>query len=112
MSYKDEAEQKRKTAEDAALAKAAERRAEKERNHASTPPTYVLQPPGLDGSFEEKYVTGRLLGKGGFAICHEARLMGPKQKGKGNRFALKIVKAKMGIKKMEEKVDALLRSAD
>ena len=34
--------------------------------------------------------------------------MGSKQKGKGNRFALKIVKAKMGIKKMEEKVGVVL----
>ena len=107
-TYKMEAEQKRKSPEDvAARAKAAEKRAEKERNHASAPPQCVLQPPGLDGSSEEKYMTGRLLGKGGFAICHEAKLMGSKHKGKGTRFALKIVKAKMGIKKMEEKVDTL-----
>ena len=108
MIHKDEVEQKRKSAEDAALAKATERKAEKEKNHASPPPTYVLQPPGPDGTREEKYMTGRLLGKGGFAICHEAKLMGSKQKGKGNRFALKIVKAKMGIKKMEEKVGVVL----
>ena len=104
-TYKMETEQRRKSPEDAAaLAKAAEKRAEKEKNHASAPPQCVLQPPGLDGSPEEKYMTGRLLGKGGFAICHEAKLMGSKSKGKSNRFALKIVKANMGIKKMEEKV--------
>lgn len=46
---------------------------------------------------------GRELGKGGFAICYEGTLLGHKHE--TNKFALKIVKAKMGVKKMEEKVD-------
>ena len=49
---------------------------------------------------------GRELGKGGFAICYEGTLLGQKY-GKNSTFALKIVKAKMGLKKMEEKVSDL-----
>ena len=93
------------TKEEAAQAKAAaDRKAEKDKNHASPPPEYVIQPPGPDGVLGEKYHTGKLLGKGGFAICYEGRLVGQKYAGKNPKFALKIVKAKMGMKKMEEKV--------
>ncbi|MCJ1389335.1 Cell cycle serine/threonine-protein kinase cdc5/MSD2 [Xylographa bjoerkii] len=75
----------------------------KDKNHASPPPKYVIQPQGLLGEPGEKYSMGRELGKGGFAICYEGTLLGQKY-GKTSTFALKIVKAKMGLKKMEEKV--------
>ncbi|MCJ1396972.1 Cell cycle serine/threonine-protein kinase cdc5/MSD2 [Xylographa trunciseda] len=74
----------------------------KDKNHASPPPKYVMQPQGLLGEPEENYSIGRELGKGGFAICYEGILLGQKH-GKSSTFALKIVKAKMGLKKMEEK---------
>ncbi|MCJ1291363.1 Cell cycle serine/threonine-protein kinase cdc5/MSD2 [Xylographa carneopallida] len=74
----------------------------KDKNHASPPPKYVIQPQGLLGEPGGKYSMGRELGKGGFAICYEGTLLGQKY-GKNSTFALKIVKAKMGLKKMEEK---------
>ncbi|MCJ1436191.1 Cell cycle serine/threonine-protein kinase cdc5/MSD2 [Xylographa pallens] len=74
----------------------------KDKNHASPPPKYVIQPQGFLGEPGEKYSMGRELGKGGFAICYEGTLLGQKY-GKGSTFALKIVKANMGLKKMEEK---------
>lgn len=58
------------------------------------PPTSVTE-PGLD---PETYLTGKKLGKGGFAVCFE---------GQSTRthkvFALKVVKAKVEQKKMMEK---------
>ncbi|MCJ1316700.1 Cell cycle serine/threonine-protein kinase cdc5/MSD2 [Xylographa vitiligo] len=74
----------------------------KDKNHASPPPKYVVQPQGLLGEPGERYAMGRELGKGGFAICYEGTLLGQKY-GKSSTFALKIVKANMGLKKMEEK---------
>ena len=84
----------------------ADKKAEKDKNHASPPPQYVIQPPESDGVLGEKYLTGKLLGKGGFAICYEGKLVGQKHSGKNQVFALKIVKAKLGMKKLEEKVCA------
>ena len=80
------------------------RKLEKEKNHALPPPQWVIQPPGPDGQPSEKYYTGKLLGRGGFAICYEGKLMGKKTNNSNRKFALKIVKANMGVKKMEEKV--------
>ena len=84
--------------------KTAEEKREKEKHLASPPPKYVIQPPGPGGVLSEKYATGQFLGKGGFAICHEGELVGKKYGGQVHKFALKIVKAKMSVKKMEEKV--------
>ena len=53
---------------------------------------------------------GKELGKGGFAICYEGTLVGQKRGTKAGKFALKIVKAKMALKKMEEKVGVILLS--
>ncbi|MCJ1242853.1 Cell cycle serine/threonine-protein kinase cdc5/MSD2 [Trapelia coarctata] len=75
----------------------------KDKNHAFPPPSFVIQPPGRDGLPSEKYSMGKELGKGGFAICYEGTLVGQKRGIKVSKFALKIVKAKMGLKKMEEK---------
>ena len=69
----------------------------KDKEHAPAPPEWVIQPPIRAGGLAERYRSGRFLGKGGFAICHE-RTLGAK------KYAMKIVKAKMHQKKTEEKV--------
>ena len=85
----------------------AARRAQKEKEYAPPPPEWVIQPPVCAGALAEKFKTGRLLGKGGFAICYEGELRSRKtDASKSTVFALKIVRAKMGQKKMEEKVSA------
>ncbi|KAI5287605.1 Cell cycle serine/threonine-protein kinase cdc5/MSD2 [Ascosphaera acerosa] len=62
--------------------------------HAPPPPPVVREPTD-EG---EEYITGRFLGKGGFAICYEGRLM------RNSRvFALKVVKSEMTQRKMAEK---------
>ncbi|KAI5306263.1 Cell cycle serine/threonine-protein kinase cdc5/MSD2 [Ascosphaera pollenicola] len=62
--------------------------------HAPPPPAIVREPTD-EG---EEYVTGKFLGKGGFAICYEGRLA------RNNRvFALKVVKSEMSQRKMAEK---------
>ena len=82
----------------------AEAKKAKEKDFAPPPPDWVIQPPQKEGMLSEKYKTGRLLGKGGFAICYEGELQ---QRGKKYtaKYALKIVKAKMNQRKMEEKVN-------
>ncbi|KAI9369399.1 hypothetical protein BJX61DRAFT_519779 [Aspergillus egyptiacus] len=64
------------------------------KNHAPPPPALV-QEPGEDG---ERYSTGAFLGKGGFAICYEGTLLR-----NGRVFAMKVVRAEMTQKKMQEK---------
>lgn len=75
------------------------RQTQKEKDHPPPPPEQVHEPPSSDRKDGAIYRTGRLLGKGGFAICYEARLAGTKQ-----IYALKIVKSHMPQKKMEQKV--------
>ena len=58
------------------------------------PPTTVTEP----GSEPETFITGRKLGKGGFAVCFEG-----KSQASSKVFALKVVKAKVEQKKMAEK---------
>ena len=82
----------------------AAKKAMKEKEYAPPPPEWVLQPPMIKGGLAEKFRTGNCLGKGGFAICYEGEL---RNKGRGagkTVFALKIVKAYMNLKKMEDKV--------
>ncbi|MCJ1464031.1 Cell cycle serine/threonine-protein kinase cdc5/MSD2 [Pseudocyphellaria aurata] len=75
----------------------------KEKEHASPPPPWVLQPPLKPGLLAEKFQTGNFLGKGGFAICYEGELRG-KKNGPGNcKFAMKIVKANMPQTKISDK---------
>lgn len=64
-------------------------------HHAQPPPAIVIEPD----EDAERYSTGAFLGKGGFAICYEGRLTR-----NGRVFAMKVVKAEMKQKKMEEKV--------
>lgn len=63
--------------------------------HALPPPPLVCEPT----SNGEQYLTGKFLGKGGFAICYEGRLV------RSDRvLAMKVVKSEMNQRKMEEKV--------
>lgn len=65
--------------------------------HADAPPEIVRDPEGL------QYETGPQLGKGGFAICHRAKLLGHDHLG-SSTVALKIVKSKMEPPKLAQKV--------
>ena len=97
LKEKETAENEEKKAE-------AAKKASKEKDYAPPPPEWVLQPPMIKGGLAEKFRTGNCLGKGGFAICYEGEL---RNKGRGagkTVFALKIVKAYMNLKKMEDKV--------
>lgn len=76
----------------------------KDKEHASPPPLWVLQPPLKPGLLAEKFHTGVFLGKGGFAICYEGELRGKKNGVENCKFAMKIVKAKMPQTKISEKV--------
>ncbi|KAL8749866.1 MAG: hypothetical protein Q9199_007426 [Rusavskia elegans] len=72
----------------------------KQKDHASPPPPLVVQPPEDYDGVAVEYRTGRSLGKGGFAICYEGQRLG---KHGVQTYALKIVKASMAQKKLEEK---------
>ena len=87
---------------------AAARKIQKEKDHAGPPPYLVVQSEGSDGIPKETFETGHLLGKGGFAICYQARLVGLKYKKipeESRVFALKIVKANFAQKRMQDKVN-------
>lgn len=77
---------------------AAQLKAAKEKEHPPPPPTEVPEPPSTDRPDGATYQVGKLLGKGGFAVCYSGQLLPTKQ-----RFALKIVKSHMPPK-MEQKV--------
>ena len=72
---------------------------QKEKDHPPPPPENVQEPPSSERPNGTTYKTGRLLGKGGFAICYEGEQAETKK-----RYALKIVKSHMPQKKMEQKV--------
>jgi hypothetical protein len=78
---------------------------QKEKDHPPPPPQNVREPPSSNRPNGTTYKTGRLLGKGGFAICYEGEHVETKQ-----RYALKIVKSHMPQKKMEQKVIPILQS--
>ena len=82
----------------------AAKKALKEKDYAPAPPEWVLQPPMAKGALAEKFKTGKCLGKGGFAICHEGELRNKGKAAGKTIFALKIVKTYMNLKKMEDKV--------
>lgn len=95
--------QKEAADEEAKKAEAA-KKALKEKDYAPPPPEWVLQPPIANGGLAEKFKTGKCLGKGGFAICYEGELKGKNRGTETTVYALKVVKAKMNQRKMEEKV--------
>jgi hypothetical protein len=71
---------------------------QKDKDHPPPPPALVLEPPSSDRHDGATYQVGKMLGKGGFAVCYEGTLQGTRR-----RYALKIVKSKMPPK-MEQKV--------
>ncbi|KAI1870278.1 hypothetical protein JX265_006448 [Neoarthrinium moseri] len=75
----------------------------KDKDHPPPPPPLVFEPPSNDRHDGATYQVGKMLGKGGFAICYEGRLQGSQKK-----FALKIVKSKMPTK-MEQKFQTELQ---
>ena len=77
---------------------------QREKNLAEPPPPLVIQPPVNYSSLSEKYKIGGHLGKGGFAICYEGELQCKRQGRENKMYAMKVVKAKMTQKKMEDKV--------
>ncbi|RYP24725.1 hypothetical protein DL765_000271 [Monosporascus sp. GIB2] len=90
---------------DAAKVKAAlaSKAAQKEKDHPAPPPPMVCEPPSSDRKDGAVYQVGKMLGKGGFAICYEGSMPGSKKK-----YALKIVKSKMPSK-MEQKFQTELQ---
>ena len=81
----------------------AQLKANKEKEHPPPPPQNVTEPSSTDRKDGAVYQVGKLLGKGGFAICYEAQLAGTRKK-----YALKIVKRQMPSK-MEQKVRSVCR---
>ncbi|KAI1341633.1 kinase-like protein [Xylariaceae sp. FL0016] len=75
----------------------------KEKELPIQPPLQVPEPPSFDRKDGATYQVGKMLGKGGFAVCYEGQLPGHKKK-----YALKIVKSKMPSK-MEQKFQTELQ---
>ncbi|KAI1166887.1 hypothetical protein F5B18DRAFT_604613 [Nemania serpens] len=67
------------------------------------PPGQVHEPPSTDRKDGAVYNVGKILGRGGFAVCYEGQLPGHRKK-----YALKIVKSKMPSK-MEQKFQTELQ---
>jgi serine/threonine protein kinase len=76
----------------------AQLKAAKDKEHPPPPPPEVTEPSSSDRPDGAVYQVGKLLGKGGFAICYSGYLLPSRQK-----YALKIVKSRMPPK-MEQKV--------
>lgn len=77
---------------------AAQLKTSKDKEHPPPPPNNVIEPSSSDRREGAVYQVGKLLGKGGFAICYDGKLAGTNK-----RYALKIVKSSMPTK-MEQKV--------
>ncbi|CAJ2501703.1 Uu.00g045560.m01.CDS01 [Anthostomella pinea] len=76
---------------------------QKEKELPPQPPLQVQEPPSSDRRDGATYQVGKMLGKGGFAVCYEGQLPGHRKK-----YALKIVKCKMPSK-MEQKFQTELQ---
>lgn len=77
---------------------AAQLKTTKDKDHPPPPPPLVTEPSSSDRKDGALYQVGRLLGKGGFAICYDGKHVET-----GKRYALKIVKSQMPVK-MQQKV--------
>ncbi|KAJ4151437.1 hypothetical protein LMH87_012138 [Akanthomyces muscarius] len=82
---------------------AAQLKAAKDKEHPPPPPPEVFEPSSNERPDGAVYQTGKLLGKGGFAICYTGHLQ-PSNK----VYALKIVKSHMPAK-MEQKFQTELQ---
>jgi len=69
----------------------------KDKEHPPPPPNHVTEPPSADRKEGAVYQVGKLLGKGGFAICYDGKLVGT-----AKRYALKIVKSQMASKMLQK----------
>ncbi|KAI0486426.1 Pkinase-domain-containing protein [Xylaria cf. heliscus] len=76
---------------------------QKEKEPPVQPPAQVYEPPSNDRHDGAVYQVGKMLGKGGFAVCYEGQLPGHRKK-----YALKIVRSKMPLK-MEQKFQTELQ---
>ena len=94
----------KESADDEAKRIEAAKKAQKEKEYAPAPPEWVLQPPINKGELAEKFQTGKCIGKGGFAMCYEGWLRNKRKGADKSLYALKVVRANMSQKKMEEKV--------
>ncbi|KAJ4196486.1 Cell cycle serine/threonine-protein kinase cdc5/MSD2 [Fusarium falciforme] len=81
----------------------AQLRAAKDKEHPPPPPAEVIEPPSANDPNGVTYQVGKLLGKGGFAICYYGTHAVTRQK-----FALKVVKSTMPPK-MEQKFQTELQ---
>ncbi|KAK4158478.1 hypothetical protein C8A00DRAFT_39197 [Chaetomidium leptoderma] len=82
---------------------AAQLKSTKDKEHPPPPPNNVVEPPSSDRKDGVVYQVGKILGKGGFAICYEGKAAGASK-----RVALKIVKSQMATK-MEQKFQTELQ---
>ncbi|KAL2134903.1 hypothetical protein VTI74DRAFT_10538 [Chaetomium olivicolor] len=82
---------------------AAQLKTAKDKEHPPPPPNNVVEPPSSDRKDGVVYQVGKMLGKGGFAICYEGKAAGTSR-----RIALKIVKSQMPTK-MEQKFQTELQ---
>ncbi|KAI0911810.1 hypothetical protein F4823DRAFT_263288 [Ustulina deusta] len=76
---------------------------QKEKEPPLQPPAQVCEPPSTDRKDGAVYQIGKMLGKGGFAVCYEGQMPGHRKK-----YALKIVRSKMPSK-MEQKFQTELQ---
>lgn len=77
---------------------AAQVKSTKDKDHPPPPPAEVLEPSSNEHPNGAVYQVGKMLGRGGFAICYSGQLQTSKEV-----YALKIVKSQMPPK-MEQKV--------
>jgi serine/threonine protein kinase len=98
LSPRDANAQRFPKAADAKTKTAAQLKAQKDKDHPPPPPPEVLEPASNDRPDGAIYQVGKMLGKGGFAICYAGQHQ-PTNK----VYALKIVKSHMPPK-MEQKV--------
>ncbi|KAL2757098.1 hypothetical protein ACRALDRAFT_1049301 [Sodiomyces alcalophilus JCM 7366] len=75
----------------------AQLRVSKEKDHPPPPPENVLEPASVDRPEGAVYHVGKILGKGGFAICYQGYLLPTRHK-----YALKIVKSQMPSRMLQK----------
>ncbi|OLN82017.1 Serine/threonine-protein kinase plo1 [Colletotrichum chlorophyti] len=81
----------------------AQLKATKEKEPPPQPPATVEEPPSTDRPNGAVYQVGKMLGKGGFAVCYQGYLL-PERK----KYALKIVRSQMPSK-MQQKFQTELQ---
>ncbi|KAG6027152.1 hypothetical protein E4U41_001038 [Claviceps citrina] len=103
LSPRDANAQRMPRATEAKVKPAAQLRSSKDKEHPPPPPPEVLEPSSSDRPDGACYRVGKLLGKGGFAICYSGQ-----HTATGRKYALKIVKCRMPPK-MEQKFQTELQ---